>query len=134
MGNSLFITAIGMGLVFVAIIVLWGLMELLVRLTAEKEKPEATDSLGEWPETQPEPAVSAAADKRKIAAAAVASALQVRRQQAATEAVRQALASQKASVSSPVSANPTSNWQAVMRSVQRENQQKMFSRTSRNVR
>lgn len=36
MANALWISAIGMGLVFVAILLLWGLMALLVRLTAEK--------------------------------------------------------------------------------------------------
>jgi sodium pump decarboxylase gamma subunit len=134
MANSLLITGIGMGLVFVVILMLWGMMELLVRLTAEKEKPEEGESLGEWPEPQAQTVVSPAADKQKIAAIAVAAALQLRRRQAAVEAVRQALASQKLGISAPVSANPSSNWQAVMRSVQRENKQKMFSRTPRNVR
>jgi Na+-transporting methylmalonyl-CoA/oxaloacetate decarboxylase gamma subunit len=35
-GTSLWITLIGMGLVFVAIILLWGLMVLLVRVTRDK--------------------------------------------------------------------------------------------------
>jgi Na+-transporting methylmalonyl-CoA/oxaloacetate decarboxylase gamma subunit len=39
LGVALQITAIGMGLVFAAIVVLWGVMALLVRLTAEKPVP-----------------------------------------------------------------------------------------------
>jgi Na+-transporting methylmalonyl-CoA/oxaloacetate decarboxylase gamma subunit len=35
--NALIITVIGMGLVFGAIILLWGVMVVLVRLTAERE-------------------------------------------------------------------------------------------------
>ncbi|RPI95781.1 MAG: hypothetical protein EHM39_11495, partial [Chloroflexi bacterium] len=35
--TALEITGIGMALVFAAILLLWGVMELLVRLTAERE-------------------------------------------------------------------------------------------------
>jgi Na+-transporting methylmalonyl-CoA/oxaloacetate decarboxylase gamma subunit len=45
--TGLTITAIGMGLVFAAIILLWGLMILLVRFGAEREEksnPETRDS------------------------------------------------------------------------------------------
>lgn len=38
MENALWITLIGMSLVFVAILLLWGLMVLLVRLTTERKK------------------------------------------------------------------------------------------------
>lgn len=41
---SLYITLIGMGLVFGAIVLLWGLMSLLTRILAEKEAgPEVPD-------------------------------------------------------------------------------------------
>jgi Na+-transporting methylmalonyl-CoA/oxaloacetate decarboxylase gamma subunit len=36
LGTSLWITLIGMGIVFLAIILLWGLMVLLVRVTRDK--------------------------------------------------------------------------------------------------
>jgi sodium pump decarboxylase gamma subunit len=59
---SLWITALGMGLVFGAIVLLWGLMSLMTRLLAEKEaKHEVPD------ETR--------AQKARAAAAAVAVAL-----------------------------------------------------------
>jgi Na+-transporting methylmalonyl-CoA/oxaloacetate decarboxylase gamma subunit len=38
LADSLEITLIGMSLVFAAILLLWGVMSLLVRLTAEEEK------------------------------------------------------------------------------------------------
>ncbi len=66
MENALWITLIGMGLVFFAILLLWGLMVLLVRLTEKRAVAE------------PEPDVPAlAADpdlerKRKYRAAAAA--------------------------------------------------------------
>ena len=38
--NALWITLIGMGLVFISLLLLWGLMELMVRLTSKTEKEE----------------------------------------------------------------------------------------------
>ena len=59
---SLYITLIGMGLVFGAIILLWGLMSLMTRLLAEREAgPEVPDEAHE--------------KKARAAAAAVAFAL-----------------------------------------------------------
>jgi Na+-transporting methylmalonyl-CoA/oxaloacetate decarboxylase gamma subunit len=57
---ALQLTAIGMGLVFAAILLLWGLMALLVRLTADKEG---------------EPAGSPEEERRLAASVAVAVAL-----------------------------------------------------------
>lgn len=37
--NSLFITLIGMSLVFGAIVLLWGLMNLLMKIAPDKEEP-----------------------------------------------------------------------------------------------
>ncbi|HML22935.1 MAG TPA: OadG family protein [Aggregatilinea sp.] len=66
--DALEITVIGMTLVFGAIFLLWGVMSLLVRLTADG--PEAEE---EAPEAE---AVDAGTDrKRRAAAAAVAVAL-----------------------------------------------------------
>lgn len=59
---SLWITALGMGLVFGAILLLWGLMSLMTRLLTEREAgPEVPDE--------------ARAQKARAAAAAVAVAL-----------------------------------------------------------
>lgn len=40
------ITLVGMGLVFVAILLLWGLMAVLVRLTSEKPVKETAQEIG----------------------------------------------------------------------------------------
>ncbi len=136
MTNVLLITAIGMGLVFVVIILLWGMMELLVRLLAdkpEKEETESAPSLVEAEPVEPEPQ-AAATHRQKAAAVAVAAALQIRRRQAAVEAVRLALSSANQPMLNPAEAGQVSNWQAVMRAVQRQNQTKFFTRTPRNVR
>lgn len=79
--DALWITAIGMGLVFLSIIALWGLMVLLVRITNQPEESES--------ETVPEEGAAAleTADapdgvldrKRRAAAAAVAVALSLRK-------------------------------------------------------
>lgn len=63
---ALQITVIGMGLVFAAILVLWGIMALLVRLTSEK--PEAVQKAQEAQRTEMD-------RKRRAAVAAVAYAL-----------------------------------------------------------
>ncbi len=75
LSNALWITAIGMGLVFLAILLLWGLMALLVRLTPEKEPSKSGDET--LPPADAEIAPSGAdlvlsARRRKAAAAAVA--------------------------------------------------------------
>ncbi|MGV8026716.1 MAG: OadG family protein [Anaerolineaceae bacterium] len=41
--NALWITLIGIVLVFVGILLLWGMMELLVRATQKREKPIVSD-------------------------------------------------------------------------------------------
>lgn len=74
--QGLSITGLGMGLVFLMIIVLWGIMALLVRLTNRPEKEAETDDL-ETPASA-EPRTYAA----QAAAAAVAYALAVEKQAA----------------------------------------------------
>lgn len=71
---SLQITALGMGLVFAAIILLSLTMSLLTRFTAEKEdsSPDATDSISDSPEAAP---VMEKEYKAQAAAIAVAMAL-----------------------------------------------------------
>ncbi len=63
---ALYITLIGMGLVFSAILLLWGMMVLLVRLTQEKTAPPVS---GETP------------DDAKLRAAAAAVSIALARQQ-----------------------------------------------------
>jgi Na+-transporting methylmalonyl-CoA/oxaloacetate decarboxylase gamma subunit len=64
---ALQITVIGMGLVFAAILLLWGLMALLVRLAPERGEQQA--------QSAPEDLKAEAERRRRAAAAAVAIAL-----------------------------------------------------------
>lgn len=104
--NALWITLIGMGLVFVAILLLWGGMALLVRLTAAREE---TPETGASPEDASVVPGSAAIPedallldrKRRAAAAALAVALALR---AGAGAAREA-----------APAGSLSPWQAVYR-------------------
>lgn len=81
MAEALWITLIGMGLVFAAILALWGLMALLVWATALREKrPAPSESLAEVAPAAPEgdssaAEAAAAASAASAAAAAVAVAL-----------------------------------------------------------
>ncbi len=78
--DALWITLIGMGLVFVAILFLWGLMALLVRITAEREEPEPAEADQPVEKTGPVEAGAGLLDqKRRAAAAAVAVALSRRK-------------------------------------------------------
>jgi Na+-transporting methylmalonyl-CoA/oxaloacetate decarboxylase gamma subunit len=72
--KALLITGIGMGLVFVAIILLWGLMVVLVKLTADAEKENKCEINPEKIAVIEEPQ-AADAIKARAAAAAVATAL-----------------------------------------------------------
>ncbi len=97
--DALWITLIGMGLVFIAILFLWGLMALLVRLTAEKAEPK--------PDEAPVPEEGSAGlldARRRAAAAAVAVALS-RRKPVRPQGMAQA-------------AGSFSAWQAVQRANQ----------------
>lgn len=103
--NALWITLIGMGLVFIAILALWGMMALIVRLTAEREgAEEAAESAAE--EAEPAPETADLDRKRRAAAAAVAVAV-------AMQAQRPAEALKAAGPAGTVSA-----WQAVHRASQ----------------
>ncbi len=86
--RSLIITLIGMGLVFVGILLLWGMMALLVRVFKSKE--EIKDEI--VPDTAAQPAGTA---RIQAVAAAVGIALARQRvQQAASVAVAALLAAQ----------------------------------------
>ena len=71
---ALEITALGMGLVFAALILLWGLMALLTSLTADQGS--VADSAEPFEQTQGRPVSGRASDdKARVAAIAVAFAL-----------------------------------------------------------
>lgn len=108
MVNALWITLIGMGLVFLAIILLWGLLALLVRITAERQAAVKTVE----PPVEPlagEDDLRLLDRKRRAAAAAAAAALSLQKQ------TSEAYAPLPRS-SEP--AGPVSSWQAVQRAGQ----------------
>jgi Na+-transporting methylmalonyl-CoA/oxaloacetate decarboxylase gamma subunit len=99
------ITAIGMSLVFGAIVLLWGLMALLVRLTAEP--------LGQAAEGSKKPA-GLRELKQRAAAAAVAAAIAIETQRQTEGAASQPSAFQPCEFPLPPTAS-VSAWQAVRR-------------------
>lgn len=107
--NALWITLIGMSLVFAAILLLWGLMALLVRVTAERdadeEVVEETAIPGLGSDAIPDAALLLER-KRRAAAAAVSMALV----QESSRKARQAKAEPPAGT--------ISAWQAVNRARQ----------------
>jgi len=109
--KGLLITGIGMGLVFVVIIMLWGVMDLLVRLTSgTRKKKGGADEMPVVAETVA--GVGGVADgtalKRKAAAIAVAYAL--------------GAASGQAAVSTAGQTTEASSWVAVGRARQLNDQ------------
>jgi Na+-transporting methylmalonyl-CoA/oxaloacetate decarboxylase gamma subunit len=126
MQNALLITGIGMGIVFLALLLVWGLMEILMQYTRER-KVELT-SLPEEPIT-----IQVTLDKRKIATLAVAAVLQQRRYQAAQQAVGIALKKEEPQAQA-INQNgkaEASQWQPVMRALQREERMRLFTRKPR---
>lgn len=111
MSPGLLITAIGMGLVFLAIIFLWGLMSLIVRLdtrTASKNETVEMEDKGVSPEPSLPP------QKQKAAAAALAVALAL------------AAARKSSSVASaPVTG---SSWLSIQRAQVLQDKSRMFTR------
>jgi len=101
LGVALQITVVGMGLVFAAILVLWGLIALLVRATATVAAPEPEAAL--LPTVSPPPL---SLQRRRAAAIAVALALAQR--------------AQPKTKISPLASQPIHPWQAVLRSGQME--------------
>ncbi|HAF62888.1 MAG TPA: hypothetical protein DCK95_11270 [Anaerolineaceae bacterium] len=69
MQKALMISGIGIVLVFAGILILWGIMELLVRVTTKKETPTENKSKESQPTKQTLPI------KQAAAAAAVAAAI-----------------------------------------------------------
>lgn len=123
--NALWITLLGMGLVFVVILVLWGLMELVVRLTVRsaEQETEETVEIDDAEEAVLELIPAEADEKKKLAAvAAVAAALSLAQQPATV----------RMSGNIPVTA---SAWQSVSRANMLNARAAMFSRKAKgNVR
>ncbi|MCJ7624944.1 MAG: OadG family protein [Anaerolineaceae bacterium] len=130
MQNAVLISLIGMGLVFLAILLLWGLMEILVRITRDRKDESNPDE----PSCKQGHEKIISIDKQKIAAMAVAIALTERRHQAAVKAVAAIFANQERSTiqgSTQSGTPPVSGWQSVMRISQRIERQNHFSRKPR---
>jgi Na+-transporting methylmalonyl-CoA/oxaloacetate decarboxylase gamma subunit len=114
MSNALWITLIGMGLVFIAILLLWGGMALLVRITTEREDGEPGRGEGE-PEVQPEAGSSVLSETASTSVSA-----HKRRAAAAAAAVSVALALRKPALheNEALPGSTLSAWQAVNRASQ----------------
>jgi Na+-transporting methylmalonyl-CoA/oxaloacetate decarboxylase gamma subunit len=106
---SLIITAIGMGLVFVGVLLLWALMEGIVRLTAGTDKEE-----GEKEESEEVKTPGLDVRKQRVAAVAVAFALSVKQR-----VVRQA---------EPTEGNALSAWQMVRYASRLSRRASLFNR------
>lgn len=81
MSNALWIMLVGMGLVFIVILLLWGLMALLVRVTQEPERVARQESSSAEPAELIDPVEEARLldRKRRAAAAGYLAALSLRR-------------------------------------------------------
>jgi len=100
--QGLLITAIGMGLVFLAIVLLWGLMNFLVNITADKKKenkPVVVQESSEVIDTA-ETGKTDSNQLAKIAAVAVAIAMSLQKQ---------------SPVIRPQESTPVSPWQSARR-------------------
>lgn len=114
MANALWITLIGMGLVFIAILLLWGGMALLVRITTEREDDKSERGAAE-PGVQPGVEPVAASEAASTGASA-----HKRRAATAAAAVSVALAMRKPArqESGTMPGSALSAWQAVNRASQ----------------
>jgi Na+-transporting methylmalonyl-CoA/oxaloacetate decarboxylase gamma subunit len=120
--SALWITLIGMGLVFTALLLLWGLMEIMMRLTAKAAAAESAGTGEESAEEAEQPIsgeIAAAPDlKLKAAAAAVAVAL--------ANAPKGGRLLKNGHPTEAVSA-----WQSVLRATQLNKRSVMYSRKQR---
>ncbi len=125
--RALWITLVGMGLTFLGILIIWGMMILFVKWMPEKGKKEE-------PETQPESATPIATSDIKIksvaVATAVAKALNLRKQ-AAVAAVSVALSTGTSSAQFQRPLEATHAWQVVHRMSQINARNQAFSRKPR---
>lgn len=113
--NGLLITLVGMGLVFVAILFLWGLMEIIVKLGNQRRvQAVAAEAAGEPAAGETAPAIPAGDPslKQRAAAAAVAVAFAMRRASGAV-------------LTRPASEG-FSSWQATFRSLRQSQQGNLY--------
>lgn len=122
--NALWITLIGMGLVFIALLLLWGLMELMMRFTAKSAAQEAAEAEeeeeGEAEEALPEEAPDLTGLRRQAAAAAVAVALALQPTRGDGQ-------------HNPQPVETVSPWQSVLRATQLNKRSVMYSRKQRGI-
>jgi len=114
--KALLITGIGMGLVFLAILLLWGLMVLLVKLTADAEEENESEKTPEEIAVIEVPQTGDAMDAIKVraAAAAVATALAL-----STSCIQRR----------PPETNPSSNpWKDAHRAMEINRRSKCFNK------
>ncbi|MBI9043351.1 MAG: hypothetical protein JEZ06_02625 [Anaerolineaceae bacterium] len=108
LNQVLVISAIGMGLVFLSILLMWAMMELLVKIFADKPLQTTLKNEEESFET-----ISSSPDiKKQAAAIAVAVALAQNRK----------INQPKLSTQTPQTVQQVSAWQSVMRATEREKQ------------
>ncbi|KPL76486.1 hypothetical protein ADN00_10955 [Ornatilinea apprima] len=121
--DSLKITAIGMGLVFIAILVLWGLMELLVQVTVRRVKAEIAPRENELETGGAAPSLPDAnlQTRQRAAAAAVATAL----------ALQDAKSDHKPIRVLPAPKEQASAWQTLMRASHLNQRSSLFTRKPR---
>ncbi len=123
---ALWITLIGMGLVFIALLLLWGLMALIVNATSKQAEAEAAgeEGEGEAEESQPEeaPAVPSG-EAAKAAAAAVAVALSLQK--------KGHVVAQHTMLQRQPDGEPFSAWQPVLRANRLTQKSRMYSRKER---
>jgi Na+-transporting methylmalonyl-CoA/oxaloacetate decarboxylase gamma subunit len=117
--NSLIITSIGMGLVFFAIIVLWGIMEAMVRFFPEKANHDLTGSTPVNQKSHGEIVEEIESLKPIAAAAAVAIAMAQRKQRTKEQ--------------SSQSIHSLSPWQSVMRANRLQQQNSPYTRKYKGI-
>jgi len=124
--QALEITGIGMGLVFLGILILWGMMALLVWIFKDKRTSEHEEEIHE--EDQP----ASKPDLKKVAAVAAAVALSNKDlpRQAAASAVAVALSLASGAVQQ-LPATPMSSWQIANRMTQINLRNQFFTRKPR---
>jgi|GEM_PF-168884 len=136
---GLLITLIGMGLVFIALLLLWGLMDGMVRLTNRFFPDREESGAGEDVDSGEEPAAPAPADlseealRQQAAAAAVAVSLSqqpLARAAAAAVAAALALQSRRNALVVSSQSGSASSWQSIHRANRLSQRLNLFNRKS----
>jgi Na+-transporting methylmalonyl-CoA/oxaloacetate decarboxylase gamma subunit len=122
--SALLVTGLGIALIFVAILLLWGLMALIVKIPGELAGSEEEEAGGEEaavddvPTLADMPPMAATGEKARAAALAVAVALALQQSRRATTPI------------APATSN-VSSWQAVLRAGRIGQRAQVFSRKPR---